>query len=309
MNTYFKQWFPEHLSFMYQDMIEWINREHKQLAVTSPNVPPCKKKKITDSKVVLMDVYGTLLTSSAGEIGLTLPSQDSLTYPLFEKLAEKGIVFENLCFDELRGRLQEIISKTNSQSEKLYPEVDILAIWSELLTTLKSEGHYLGTVSDESVAWLSLIYEWSDNPCDIMPGSVAYLHYLTANNIPYGLVTNSQFYTPVILEALFSPLLPECTIDPQLCSWSFIQGEGKPSLEMFARVLAYIKDELKIAVADTIYIGNDMRNDIWTYQSMGGKGVLFAGDVLSLRLREDYNNRKKPDYQISSWTNLLDLYL
>jgi putative hydrolase of the HAD superfamily len=37
---------------------------------------------------------------------------------------------------------------------------------------------------------------------------------------------------------------------------------------------------------DTLYVGNDMLNDIWPAAQCGLKTSLFAGDQRSLRLRE-----------------------
>ncbi|MEQ8837627.1 MAG: HAD family hydrolase, partial [Lacipirellulaceae bacterium] len=46
-----------------------------------------------------------------------------------------------------------------------------------------------------------------------------------------------------------------------------------------------------ITPAETLYVGNDMRNDIWPAAKVGFKTALFAGDERSLRLREDEPNR------------------
>ena len=36
-----------------------------------------------------------------------------------------------------------------------------------------------------------------------------------------------------------------------------------------------------------LYVGNDLRNDIWPASLTGCRTALFAGDARSLRLRED----------------------
>ena len=64
-----------------------------------------------------------------------------------------------------------------------------------------------------------------------------------------------------------------------------------------------------IALEETVYVGNDMLNDIYCAKQAGCKTVLFAGDQQSLRLRE--NDERclaiEPDAVVSSLSQLLEI--
>jgi putative hydrolase of the HAD superfamily len=51
-----------------------------------------------------------------------------------------------------------------------------------------------------------------------------------------------------------------------------------------------------------LYIGNDIRNDIWPADRLGCRTALFAGDARSLRLREDDERLSdvKPDRVVTA---------
>jgi putative hydrolase of the HAD superfamily len=48
-----------------------------------------------------------------------------------------------------------------------------------------------------------------------------------------------------------------------------------------------VLEEMRIAPAKVVYVGNDMLNDIMPAKHAGFQTALFAGDKRSLRLRQD----------------------
>jgi putative hydrolase of the HAD superfamily len=64
-----------------------------------------------------------------------------------------------------------------------------------------------------------------------------------------------------------------------------------------------------VSAAETLYVGNDMLNDVWTASQCGLKTALFAGDKRSLRLREDDARcaALQPDVIVTSLSQILDI--
>ena len=64
-----------------------------------------------------------------------------------------------------------------------------------------------------------------------------------------------------------------------------------------------------VTPGQTLYLGNDMLNDIWAAAQVGFKTVLFAGDARSLRLREDRDQTRNlsPDAVITELNQLAQL--
>ena len=74
---------------------------------------------------------------------------------------------------------------------------------------------------------------------------------------------------------------------------------------MFRDVLTRLA-ERGIEPGQTLYVGNDMRNDVLTAARSGCRTALFAGDRRSLRLRGDDPDCRglRPDLVITEWTQL-----
>ena len=98
-----------------------------------------------------------------------------------------------------------------------------------------------------------------------------------------GIVSNAQFFTPLVLAAL----LPELHFDPRLAVWSFAQREAKPSPRLFAAAAARMARHWRLQPREIVMVGNDMRNDLLGARAAGLRTALFAGDARSLRLRRD----------------------
>ena len=84
---------------------------------------------------------------------------------------------------------------------------------------------------------------------------------------------------------------------------------GKAVAAHFSPILTGLEQELNISPRETLYVGNDMLNDIWTARECGCRTALFAGDSLSLRLREDRPEcaSLSPDVIITHLDQLLDV--
>ena len=232
-------------------------------------------------RAVLFDVYGTLVVSGCGDIGLT--AADAAADPFRRAWLAAALDPDAVPLDG-PARLTALIRDDHAASRAAgveHPEVDILAIWRKLLA---QQGLHADTAD---LRRLTLDYELRTNPVWPMPGLGDMLEALAARGLVLGIVSNAQFYTPLMLHAFLGQPLDRLGFDPACCAWSYRHGVAKPSTAIYAPALRGLAERHGIAPAEVLYIGNDMRNDVRPAQTLGCQTALFAGDTRSLRLRED----------------------
>ena len=78
----------------------------------------------------------------------------------------------------------------------------------------------------------------------------------------------------------------ELGFDSRLLFFSFAYLRAKPGTFLYERAREVLSDQ-GIRADEVLFVGNDMRNDIWPAQTVGFRTALFAGDRRSLRLRAD----------------------
>lgn len=247
-----------------------------------PTGHPVDLRPLPGIRAVLFDVYGTLLVSASGDVGSA--HETTRAEALRAALEEAGLIAPGGTLPPAHGLLERIILDHHARARNEgieYPEVDILAVWSDALAALG-----LPPATPRDLQRLAVAYECATNPVWPMPGMVDVLNELHHTPLPLGIVSNAQFYTPLALEALTGRGLPELGFDPGLCAWSWQLREAKPSTRLFQVVLRRLERRLNISPHQVLYVGNDRLNDIWPARRLGMQTVLFAGDRRSLRLRE-----------------------
>jgi putative hydrolase of the HAD superfamily len=246
-------------------------------------------------KCLLFDVYGTLLISGSGDVGTAMQtSQDDKRYKQllleFNVDLPSGIILENF------------FSTIAQHHERLkaggidYPEVKIDRIWMQVL----------GWRHSDMARSFALAFELIANPVFPMPGLLKLVQQ-ARERCCMGIISNAQFYTPLLLERVFNASLEKTGFAKDLLIFSYQTNYAKPSEHLFH--LAKNRLEKRgIAPHETLYLGNDMRNDILPAQKVGFKTALFAGDSRSLRLRQNDARCKGivPDIIITELLQLLD---
>jgi putative hydrolase of the HAD superfamily len=139
-----------------------------------------------------------------------------------------------------------------------------------------------------------------------MPGSLETIGTLKEQGMVLGIVSNAQFYTPLLFSVLFNHSIDETGFDPDCCIWSYRERKAKPSPHLFPKLGQSLMDKHGIGLGECIYVGNDMLNDVYCAKTAGCRAVLFAGDKRSLRLREKDERclAIRPDAVITSLTQL-----
>ena len=176
-----------------------------------------------DIRGVLFDVYGTLLISAAGEIGHG-GSVVARRAAIRAALDDAGLAHDQrtpaaaVLVRDLEAAIRGAHAAAIGNGVA-HPEVDLRGIWRRLLPA----------ASGNAAARAAVSYECRSNPVWPMPGAARVIAALQAH-MQVGIVSNAQFFTPLVLAAL----LPQVSLDPKLVTWSFALGEAKPSPRLFA---------------------------------------------------------------------------
>ena len=236
-------------------------------------------KMLTGIRAVLFDIYGTLLISASGDIGTD--AGEIRNRAVGEITKHFGLRL-NCGSSEAIATLEQRIQHEHQRAKESgvpYPEVEIRNIWASVLEDIVD-----GDSSSIDVGRFALEYELRVNPTWPMPDAASTLRVINNAGMVLGVVSNAQFFTPLLFPALLDQTLIDLGFDPNLSYFSYEQKHAKPGSFLFdiaKRDLA----GLNVLPHEVLYIGNDMLNDVTAAASVGYRTALFAGDRRSLRLR------------------------
>jgi putative hydrolase of the HAD superfamily len=268
-------------------------------------------------KAFVFDVYGTLLISDSGDIDESIISSENLKRAMeFSNIKVMGNTMLqektlNAMLDEFISEIKDFHSRHRT-TERPYPEIDIEHIWE----TIVMRNHSRGSIQLDGnmcIKCMTFIFEILSNPLYPMPGMKEVIKELYSRKIPLGIISNAQFYTPVVLNYFLSDRLTEEDIvdyfDPDLTVFSYKYKRSKPDLFLFQVLAAALEKKYGLQPGDVLLVGNDMQKDVYAGHITGFRTALFAGDRKSLRLREDINpvRNTRPDYIITDLRQLLTL--
>ena len=279
-------------------------------------------KPLDGIRAVVFDVYGTLIISGVGDIGV----DDGVIAPerITEALTQSGIQLlpkgvqgkatsagdsipdgvepsiHGLRALELYNETVNTLCQDAIASGTDVPEPDIRTVWSRVLKSLMSEGLIRIDDLKKSAERMSVEFEIRMNPTWPMPNIPRVLDHLRDRSLELGIISNSQFYTPIMMEAYAGRTLSDLGFSTDLLHWSFEEGLKKPSLQFYERFLDKMEKRHQqeamphslLEPARILYVGNDMKKDILPAHTLGCKTALFAGDQRSLKWR-----REDPDCQ------------
>lgn len=265
------------------DLLSLIRALSPPLTPISSSIAP-EIKPLENIRAVVFDIYGTLLISASGDIGI---HQDKLpTQALTESMT--ALHFQgDLSAAGKRGAelLTSFIQQEHAQAKQqnvAHPEVEIREIWKTVFSQLTKENLIAHTPDEKAIETLAIEYECKINPTWPMPNAKETLEQLRQRGLLLGIVSNAQFYTPLVFEALFNQSLPALGFGP--CVFSYEHKKAKPDTELYRIFQRHCE---KLDPQQILYVGNDMLNDIWAASQAGFRTAIFAGDQRSLRLRAD----------------------
>jgi len=265
------------------------------------------KRTLPAIKAVAFDVYGTLVISGSGDISLA--RSDAREFALRESLEAFNLKPQS--GESLAGHFHAKVREAQEARRKdgiEWPEVEIREVWRNFLEAMTRTGWVKGTWKAEQVSYLAMDYEFRVNPVWPMPGLGEILGALKSGGLPLGIVSNAQFFTPLLFPHFLKKELEDLGFDDGLCVWSFAEREGKPSTRLYQKLGERLGHK-KILPASVLYVGNDLRNDIAPARREGFQTALFAGDQRSLRLREDdpLVQGIEPDFVVTELRQILPI--
>jgi len=240
------------------------------LAPLATEVEP-KLEKLEGIRAVLFDIYGTLLISASGDIG---------SHTGDHRLVAVRATCQLLAVKSFESEISRAHLAAKEQGVE-YPEVDIVEIWQAVLPDLVE-----GSWDDFDWQRFALEYEVRVNPVWPMPNVESTLSRLAASELVMGIVSNAQFFTPLLFPTFFGKTTEQLGFAPELAYFSYEHRQAKPGSYLYG--LAQRQLALQgIEPVEVLYVGNDMLNDVAAAASVGFRTALFAGDQRSLRWRAD----------------------
>jgi putative hydrolase of the HAD superfamily len=165
---------------------------------------------ISGIRAVLFDIYGTLVISGSGDIGHTVATTSKDPFQEAWRAAELAPSLLPPDFDgpaaltaQIRGEHARGVAAGIN-----HPEVDIVAIWRALLSDLGTGAR------EQQLRRLALEYEFRVYPVWPMPGLKALIETLCRRHVVLGVVSNAQFYTPLMLHAFLDQPMDAAGFDP-----------------------------------------------------------------------------------------------
>jgi putative hydrolase of the HAD superfamily len=249
-----------------------------------------KKPVLAGIRAVLFDLYGTLFISAAGEI-----AADPESAAGEDGVKPKGFTLDGAVATRQnparmpvpKGAMETYFRQAVGERHRAardagtaWPEVAVEEIWAEY------RGVFPGGKTGMGPRELALRYELAVNPVYPMPHALKTLTALARRGLTLGIISNAQFFSSLLFDAFFDAPPEKLGFDPDLLIYSFREGEAKPSSRLFAKARELLARR-GIGAEETLYAGNDMRNDIIPAADAGFATALFAGDRRSLRLRQD----------------------
>lgn len=277
-----------------------------------PSAPAKVEKRIPNAignfKAVIFDVYGTLISSGAGDISLAQPAAQS---DLIRRLLQSIGLEQATSPPNYAAQFNQEIQRRHQEARRQgidFPEVDILEVWKALIRQWTRQNS-IAPPDLLQLRRLAVEYECAVNPVWPNEGCREIIEYCRRAGLRLGIVSNAQFYTPLMLEALLGKTLSALGFDPALQLWSYLEKRAKPDPALGETIARRLQSQFRIPRKETIFIGNDMLKDIWSARQAGFCGVLFAGDRRSLRLRLDDSRCRnlKPYAIVTSLSQIREL--
>lgn len=297
--------------------IKGLLEETEELVPEPTGLKP-KMERLDDIQVVIFDVYGTLLISSSGDVEEEQLSEQHLLHALEEGhfvVTDKKAFFENGQARKMLTQYKELINEFQIKKKKEkninYPEINIVAIW-DLLLKQAAENNIIEFTKNSDVKKMIFVFEMHSNKVYPMPGMNHVLGEMIKENKILGIISNAQFYTPIIMNYFINKKIELNDLHPfdkRLTLFSYQESLAKPEFILFDKLLSVLRNNYQLKASQTLFVGNDMHKDIYPAHKAGMKTALFAGDKRSLRLRQDKPETKnlEPDLIITELSQLLNV--
>lgn len=247
-------------------------------------------------KCVAFDFYGTMFISAVGEIGIDEDQESHSARFFAQALEDTGFTILDDKAGERGTQLFEDTVNAHIETAKNdgidVPEPVITAVWSDVLATLQEEHLIEGELSQEKAQLFGIEFEFRINDVWPVPDLKNILEEILDRQLKLGIISNSQYYTPLTFEAIMGKTPTEFGFDPSLLIWSYKTGRKKPS-PAFYKLFVNAAEQQGIKPDEVLYVGNDIRKDIQPAKEVGMKTALYVGDERSIRHEKHHLQQEK----------------
>jgi len=262
-------------------------------------------------RCIVFDFYGTMFISGVGDIGIDEEQTENSAGAFHAALEDSGFI----CYEQAAQTGLSLFEKEIQKYRREhvaqgidYPEPNIILVWNNVLEKLVEKGKIEGDIDRDTAERFAVEFEFRTNPVWPMPGLLETLNKLHSQKLLLGIISNSQFYTPLAFEALTNRTFVDAGFQKDLLVWSYRAGVKKPSELFYREFLKVGETRHQLEPGEVLFVGNDMLKDIKPARSVGMKTALFAGDLRSYKPRSDEPNMREvqPDLVITKLDQLSD---
>jgi FMN phosphatase YigB (HAD superfamily) len=292
-----------------------------------PQVEPPKAKphlkRLPGIRVVLWNVYGTLLNIFGGQLLFEHPEKFVMDIAL-DKIVQEFKMWGSMSrkpgqpseyMGEIYHRVLTDQRLAPSPGEK-YPELHAERIWEAIVKKLYQKDYkydlaMYGTLAEFSQK-LAYFFHASLQGTACYEGVGAALERMQHLGVRYGLLADAQCFTFVQLQrgiASQKCAVPaDALLDKSLRFLSCEVGGRKPSDRLFKRCLTQLA-AIGVTPGQVLHVGSRMKEDIVAARKLGMRTALFAGDKNSVQATKEQvrDNETRPDVLITDFSQFADV--
>lgn len=247
---------------------------------------------------VAFDFYGTMFISAVGDIGVDEEQQNESPRCFIDALEDSGFTINDNSAGMIGVSLfEDTVARYIADAQRQgidYPEPDIISVWGDVLAEMGEQEIIGGSIDRKASTRFGIEFEFRINNIWPVPQLENLLRDLLDRNLELGIISNSQYYTPLAFEAFMNRSPAEFGFNPNLLVWSYKTGRKKPSVA-FYRIFRKAAEQEGLQPDEILYVGNDIRKDIEPAKQLGMKTALYVGDQRSIR--HDPEEFEKNDIQ------------
>jgi FMN phosphatase YigB (HAD superfamily) len=300
--------------------------------LTWPTAPAVKRpkakphlKQLPDVRVVLWNIYGTLLNLSGGELYFEHPQPLIMSVALDKTLQEfkmwasmsrkPGQPAEYLGQIYQMARLEQQM-ETSGSGEK-YPEMSAEKIWEAIIKKLfvkdyQFDAGFFGSLNEFSRK-VAYFFHASLQGTACYPGAAEALRHIAANKkLTQGLLADGQCFTLVQLQRGLTAQDENAKLDDLIAAdqrWLSYEVRAKKPSEHLCRVALDALLAKGIEAAEILHVGSRLEQDIAPAKRLGMRTALFAGDKASLRAtkKQVKDKSSRPDVLLTELSQIAEV--
>jgi FMN phosphatase YigB (HAD superfamily) len=279
-------------------------------------------EKLHGLKVVLWNVYGTLLAIPGGELLFEHPIAFVMSAAL-EKTIQEFKMWGSMSRkpgqpSEYMGQIysQILLENRAALPGEKYPDVASEKVWEAILMRLiqkdyKFDVGFFGSLNELSRK-VAYFFHASLQGTAAYPGAAEAMKFVHEAGLAQGLLADGQCFTTVQLQrgltAQDASAKLDTLLDKGLIALSYELRGKKPSERLFRHTLAQLQAK-GIESDEVLHVGSRLVQDIGPAKRLGMRTALFAGDKASLQASAEQlkDNALRPDVLLTELTQIAEV--